>query len=84
MIFKDDLDHDCVELSKEQRRVVSVITVAAPRYPKLTADKEGFAKESDLEDLRGKIRLVYRMAAHNNQRYVILGGLIYLHGRPYL
>jgi hypothetical protein len=76
VVFKDDLDHDCRELPKEKRRVVSVITVAAPRYPRLATDMEMFAKESDLEDLRGKIRLVYRMAAHNKQRYVVLGKFI--------
>lgn len=73
MIFKDDLDHDCAELPKSQRRVVSVITVAGPRRPKLTANGEGFANRSDLEDLRGKIRLVYRMAAHHKQRYIVSG-----------
>jgi hypothetical protein len=76
VVFKDDLDHDCVELPKEERSVVSVITVAAPRYPRLTTDREHFVKESDLEDLRGKIRVVYRMAAHNKQRYLILGKFI--------
>lgn len=76
VVFKEDLDHDCTQLSKEKRRVVSVITVAAPRYPRLTADKEHFEKKSDLEDLRGKIRLVYRMAAHNKQRYLVLGRFI--------
>ncbi|EKM82189.1 hypothetical protein AGABI1DRAFT_112279 [Agaricus bisporus var. burnettii JB137-S8] len=75
VVFKEDLDHDCTQLSKEKRRVVSVITVAAPRYPRLTADKEHFEKKSDLEDLRGKIRLVYRMAAHNKQRYLVLGAM---------
>ncbi|KAJ3567556.1 hypothetical protein NP233_g6292 [Leucocoprinus birnbaumii] len=74
VIFKNDLDNDCVDLPKEQWRIVSVITVAAPRWPKLTAAQE-FAKESDLEDLRGKIRLVYRMAAHNKQRYLVLGAM---------
>ncbi|KXN86704.1 hypothetical protein AN958_09695 [Leucoagaricus sp. SymC.cos] len=75
VVFKDDLDYDCVDLPKEQWRVLSVITVAAPRLPKLTADGESFANESDLEDLRGKIRLVYRMAAHNKQRHLILGAM---------
>lgn len=73
VVFKDDLDHDCANLPKEQWRTVSVITVAAPRWPKLTADGQRFANESNLEDLRGKIRLVYRMAAHNKQRYLVLG-----------
>ena len=74
VIFKDDLDHDCVDLPKEDWRVISVITVAAPRGPKLTVDGQSFENESDLNDLRGKIRLVYRIAAHNKKRYLVLGG----------
>lgn len=75
VIFKDDLDHDCVDLPAEERRLVSVITVAAPRFPKLTPDGEQFAKQEDLGDLRGKIRLVYRMAATYGKTSIILGEL---------
>jgi uncharacterized protein (TIGR02452 family) len=53
--------------------VVSVITVAAPRNPTLTEDQSAFENASDLEDLKGKIRLVYRMAAHHGQQYLVLG-----------
>lgn len=75
VIFKDDLDHNCVDLPEADRRVVSVITVAAPRGPKLTEDELGFKNESDLEDLKGKIRLVYRIAGHNRQTYLVLGAM---------
>jgi hypothetical protein len=50
-----------------------VITIAAPRRPALTGDFAEFAKDNDLEDLRGKIRLVYRMAASNGNEFLILG-----------
>jgi len=73
VIFKDDLDHNCVDLPEAERRVVSVITVASPCRPKLTEDELGFKNESDLEDLKGKIRLVYRMAGHNKQTHLVLG-----------
>lgn len=73
MIFKDDLDHDCVDLAPEERRAVSVITVAALRSPPLTADGEAFAWPASLNDMREKIRLVYRMAAHNAQEHIVLG-----------
>lgn len=73
VIFKENLDHDCVNLPKEDWRVVSVITVAAPRAPRLTVDGQSFANESDLNDLRGKIKLVYRIAAQNKKRYLVLG-----------
>ncbi|KAF9266080.1 hypothetical protein L218DRAFT_94875 [Marasmius fiardii PR-910] len=75
VVFKDDLDHDCVDLPEEERCVVGVITVAAPRGPKLTRDRKRFADEDELNDLRGKIRLVYRMAAHNGRHYVVLGAM---------
>ncbi|KAE9404121.1 hypothetical protein BT96DRAFT_964281 [Gymnopus androsaceus JB14] len=75
VIFKDDLDHDCVDLPLEERRVVSVITVAAPYGPRLTEDEQGFAKEDDLKDLREKIRLVYRMAGWNNKKFLVLGAM---------
>ncbi|KAG5722181.1 hypothetical protein E4T56_gene4763 [Termitomyces sp. T112] len=73
VIFKDDLDHECVDLPPEDRRVVSVITVAAPRCPSLTEDRTAFKDPSVLEDLRGKIRHIYRMAAHHGQQYLVLG-----------
>ncbi|KAJ3711267.1 hypothetical protein DFJ43DRAFT_1161806 [Lentinula guzmanii] len=75
VIFKHDLDHDCVDLPTEERRVVSVLTVAAPCSPKLTEDQQSFAKKSDLADLRGKIRLVYRMAGWNNKDFLVLGAM---------
>lgn len=55
---------------------MSVITVAAPRGPPLTKDGSKLKNASDLEDLRGKIRLVYRMAGHHGQEYVVLGASI--------
>jgi len=75
VVFKNDLDHNCEEFAKAERVVVSVITVAAPRGPRLTPDGQHFKNRSDLEDLRGKIRLVYRMAAHNGQQYLVLGAM---------
>ncbi|KAF8985725.1 hypothetical protein BDQ17DRAFT_1436537 [Cyathus striatus] len=72
VIFKHDLHHGCVNFPKQGQRIASVITVAAPCLPKLTPDGENFADASDLEDLRGKIWLVYRMAAHNGQQYLVL------------
>lgn len=78
VVFRDTLDNDLAELPDSERFVVSVITVAAPRGPALTTVSNGaqvFAKESDLNDLREKIRLVYRCAAHNGQTSLILGAM---------
>jgi len=75
VIFKDDLDHDCVDLPPNERQVVSVITVAAPRDPPLSRDGQSFKWPQDLECMRQKIRLVYRMAAHNGQHHLVLGAM---------
>ncbi|KAF9003129.1 hypothetical protein BDZ89DRAFT_1081153 [Hymenopellis radicata] len=75
LVHRDDLDHNLKELPAQERIICSVLTVAAPRAPKLTDNKEGFADPSVLEDLQGKIRLVYRMAAHNHKEYLILGAM---------
>ena len=73
VIFKADLDHNCIDLPPEERQVVSVLTVAAPRLPQLTCDRNAFKNPEDLEDMRGKIRLVYRMAAHHGNTSIVLG-----------
>lgn len=75
VVFRDTLDAGLAELPEAERFVVSVITVAAPRGPALTSDGTGFARAGDLEDLRGKIRLVYRCAAHNGHTSLVLGAM---------
>jgi hypothetical protein len=74
VIFKDDLDHSCVDLPVDQREIVSVITVAAPRGPKVSDGR--FAKSSTVHDLREKIKLAYRMGAHDGKQVLILGVLV--------
>jgi hypothetical protein len=89
VVFKDDLDHDCIDLPSNERLVVGVLTVAAPRDPPCTLGPKGaeiarwsprrtdpsarISNAGVLEDLRGKIRLVYRMAATNGHIYLVLG-----------
>lgn len=80
VVFRDTLDKDLAELPADERAVVSVITVAAPRGPALAMEPGGdgrlmFARESDRDDLREKIRLVYRCAAHNGQTSLVLGAM---------
>ncbi|KAF6761789.1 hypothetical protein DFP72DRAFT_958772 [Ephemerocybe angulata] len=75
VIFKDELDKRCVDLATENRQVVSVITVAAPRHRALTQDLKSWKDPSVLEDMKGKIKLVYRMAAHNGQTHLVLGAM---------
>lgn len=74
VVFKDTLDNDLVDLPVEQRHVVTVITVAAPCWPKLTESRE-FANPSQLQDLREKILLVLRMAAMNGVTTLVLGAM---------
>ncbi|KAK7037397.1 hypothetical protein VNI00_011147 [Paramarasmius palmivorus] len=75
VIFRDQLENACADLPVDQRRVVSVISVAAPRWPQLSSNGKFYRRHSDLEDLREKIRLVYRVAAYNEKRYLILGAM---------
>ena len=75
VVFRDAIDKDLVELPVDGRFVVSVITVAAPRLAKLANDNLSFARENDLSDLREKIKLVYRCAAHNGQTILVLGAM---------
>ncbi|KAJ7483340.1 hypothetical protein FB451DRAFT_1350544 [Mycena latifolia] len=65
VVFKDDLGHECADLAAEDRCIVSIITVAAPRLPELTPDQSAFKNPSDLEDLRGKIRLMINTRPHD-------------------
>ncbi|KAF5358923.1 hypothetical protein D9758_004846 [Tetrapyrgos nigripes] len=65
----------CPELPSTERKIVSIITVAAPRYPLLTPDRLDFKNPSDKEDLREKVRLILRMAGSNGQKYLVLGAL---------
>jgi hypothetical protein len=73
VVFKDDLDHECEELPPADRLIVAVLTVAAPCVPSLTPDRRAFLHEKTLDELREKIRLVYRMAAHNGHSRLVLG-----------
>jgi uncharacterized protein (TIGR02452 family) len=75
VVFKDTLENDLVELPASGRHVLAVLTVAAPCYPQLTADRLGFARDSQLQDLREKILLTLRMAALNGVTSLVLGAM---------
>ncbi|THV08289.1 hypothetical protein K435DRAFT_847170 [Dendrothele bispora CBS 962.96] len=65
----------CAELPPSERRVVSVISVAAPRYPLLNPTRDDFKDQIDKENLREKVRFILRMAGLNGKRYLVLGAL---------
>lgn len=71
VVFKDNLDHSCIDLPVDQRETIAVLTIAAPRLPKVSDGR--LSNDSDLHDLRRKIRLVYRMAGHNGKQVLVLG-----------
>lgn len=75
VVFKDTIDNDLIDLPVQQRHVVTVITVAAPLFPKLTENGEDFADASQLHDLQEKILLVLRLAATNGVTTLILGAM---------
>lgn len=75
VVFRDTLDKNLVEFPAESHHVVAVITVAAPCWPRLTADRTKFLKEEDLHDLREKILLILRMAAHDGITNLVLGAM---------
>jgi len=63
--FIDDLDDPCVDLPVDEREIVAVLTVAAPRDPEVLNAR--LVDSLDLRALREKIKLVYRMAGHNGR-----------------
>ena len=75
VVWKDTLENGCVELAEQDREVLSVITIAAPRNPELTEDKKEFAEQSTLEEFRSKVRLVLRCAGSEGKTGLVLGAL---------
>jgi uncharacterized protein (TIGR02452 family) len=75
VIFRDTLENGLAELPQQERRVVAVMTVAAPRFPAVTADKEAFASAEVVQELREKIVLVLRMAASEGVGRLVLGAM---------
>lgn len=75
VVFRDTLENDLVEFPGSQRHIVTVLTVAAPCLPKITADELDFADDSVLNDLREKILLTLRMAAQNGVTSLVLGAM---------
>lgn len=73
VVFRDTLDNDLAVLPSRERFVVAVLTAAAPCRPKLTEDRLGFARQSDLDDLTDKIRWVLRCAAQHGKTCLVLG-----------
>ncbi|KIK66651.1 hypothetical protein GYMLUDRAFT_192613 [Collybiopsis luxurians FD-317 M1] len=57
------------------RKVMSVISVASPRYPRCSPDGSDFAEQGVKEELKEKVRLVLRIAGMHGKRYLVLGAM---------
>ncbi|THY06477.1 hypothetical protein D6D02_07466 [Aureobasidium pullulans] len=75
VVFKDTLENSCRDLQPEERALLSVITIAAPRRPTLTNSNTGFADPNVLQEFRDKIRLIFRCAAVEGKTCLVLGAL---------
>lgn len=75
VVWKDTLPRQCAPLPEADRAVVAVLTVAAPRGPKRDPTGNWFADGPVLDDMRRKIRLVFRMAARRGRTNLILGAM---------
>ena len=62
-------------LPAADRDIVSVISIAAQRFPPLTQDGQQYRNPADLHALREKIRTLFRLAARNGQTRLVLGAL---------
>ncbi|KAF8461333.1 hypothetical protein BDZ91DRAFT_632835, partial [Kalaharituber pfeilii] len=60
-------------LDYPKRRVVSMLSIAAPQNPPLDPTGTKLANQEDLETLRAKIRFWLRVAAMNGQERLVLG-----------
>jgi uncharacterized protein (TIGR02452 family) len=76
VVHRGDLATGCKLLPEDERVVgLGVVTVAAPRYRRLTEDRKDFAEETVKEALREKVRAVLRMAAVNGRSNLVLGAM---------
>ena len=77
-IFKYELAKGCKELERKDMVVVSVVSVAAIACPPTVVTKEGEAvmkSEKDRLKLTERVRMVFRMAAHNGKSVLMLGAM---------
>ncbi|KAF5376169.1 hypothetical protein D9757_009325 [Collybiopsis confluens] len=69
------LEYQVQVLPPSFRKVLSVISVSAPKFPPLTPDESDFASKEVKEELKEKVRLVLRIAGSHGKRYVVLGAM---------
>lgn len=75
VVYKDTLANKCELLKEEDVTVTSILTIAAPRWRPVTLDHKEFRNPKHLEELREKLRSVYRMAAIEGRTNLVLGAM---------
>jgi uncharacterized protein (TIGR02452 family) len=75
LVFRTSDDEGLILLDEKDRWYVTIISVAAIKHPPLSSSGQDFALGRDREDTRERIRTVFRVAASENQKNLILGPL---------
>jgi uncharacterized protein (TIGR02452 family) len=75
VVYKAPIPSECMLLPESKVVLTSVITVAAPRYPKCTQDGSDFASDEAREAMKEKVRAVFRIAGENKRRNLVLGAM---------
>ena len=73
LVLRTSDDAQCSLLPDTSRWWTSVISAAAIDRPRLTSSKTDFAKKSDREDTKERIRTVLRVAAQEERKNLVLG-----------
>ncbi|KAH8703277.1 hypothetical protein BGW36DRAFT_84782 [Talaromyces proteolyticus] len=74
-VFREDTNHNCTLLKKDDHFVVSVVSMAGLRRPPLTGDELDYRFPKDTELVKNKIRQVLRLMALNRTSCCVLGAL---------
>lgn len=74
-VHRDTLANACALLPAADVVVLGVITVAAPRNPRLTHDRRSFMDPAMEAAMREKVRAVFRMAALHGRTNLVLGAM---------
>lgn len=75
VVYRDTLPKQCELLPEDDVVVLGVMTVAAPRAPRLTANRTEITDPKIADDLVRKVRAIYRMAAMRGQTWLVMGAL---------
>ncbi|KAL1966823.1 hypothetical protein VTN77DRAFT_3788 [Rasamsonia byssochlamydoides] len=75
VVFRDEVVNDCRVFEPVERFVVSVVSVAGLRRPRLSEDEQDYRLLQDVETMENKIRQMLRIMATNQITHCVLGAL---------